>query len=89
MEQCLLDFKIVKMHRLPGDRRVKAYIDMSINDLLVIKGLRLVEGKNGLFVSMPQEQGKDERWYDQVRCLNPEVLESITEKVLMAYQSSN
>ena len=89
MEQCLLEFKIVNLHRLLGDRRVKAYIDMSVNDLLIIKGLRLVEGKNGLFVSMPQEQGKDDRWYDQVRCLNPDVLESITEKVLMAYQSSN
>ena len=88
MEQGLLEFKIVKLHRLPGDRRVKAYIDVSINDLLIIKGLRLVEGKKGLFVSMPQEQSKsNKRWYESVRCLNEHLQFVIKEKVLEAYKN--
>ena len=81
---CLLDIKIMKMHRLPNGK-VKAFVDLSVNDALLIKGVRLVEGEDGPFVAMPSEQGKDERWYERVRCLNKEVKGLIEQKVLEAY----
>ena len=80
-----LDVKIIKIHRLAQDSRVKAFVDLGINDALVIKGLRIVQGKKRLFVSMPTEQGKNERWYERVRCLNQNVRSLIAEKVLEAY----
>jgi len=30
----------------------------------IVKGLRVVEGSKGLFLSMPQEKAKDGKWYD-------------------------
>ena len=54
---------------------------------LLIKGIRVVQGKNGLFVSMPVEQGKNEKWFERVRCLSQEIRELISEKVLAAYQA--
>ena len=80
-----LDVKIIKIHRLPQDSRVKAFVDLGINDALLIKGLRIVKGKKGLFVSMPTEQGKNERWYERVRCMNQNVRSLIADKVLEAY----
>jgi stage V sporulation protein G len=80
-----LDIKVIKIHRLPKESRVKAFVDLAINDILLIKGLRIVHGKNGLFVSMPVEQGKDEKWYERVRCLNQEIRSLIAQKVLEAY----
>ena len=86
-----LDLKIVKMHRLPPeeDGKVRAFVDLGINDALLIKGLRVVQGKDGLFVSMPSELGKDERWYERVRCLNRNIKDVIEAKVLDAYQSQD
>ena len=80
-----IDIKVIKIHRLPQDSKVKAFVDLGINDVLLIKGLRIVEGKNGLFVSMPTEQGKNERWYERVRCLNQDIRSLIAHKVLEAY----
>ena len=80
-----IDIKVIKIHRLPKDSRVKAFVDLGINDVFLIKGLRIVQGKNGLFVSMPVEQGKDEKWYERVRCLNQEIRSLIAQKVLEAY----
>ena len=85
MEQSVLDIKIMKIHRLP-EGKVKAFVDISVNDGILIKGIRVVHGKEGLFVSMPSELGKDEKWYERVRCLNNEVKELIVRKVLDAYQ---
>lgn len=83
-----LELKIAKIHRLPEGGRLKAFVDVSVNDALLIKGLRVVDGKAGLFVSMPQEQGRDKRWYDLVRCLNEDVQGMISQKVISAYQTA-
>ena len=82
-----MDIKIIKIHRLTQDSRVKAFVDISINDALLIKGIRVVQGKKGLFVSMPVEQGKNERWYERVRCLNEDIRSVIAQKVLEAYSA--
>ena len=80
-----IDIKVIKIHRLSQDSRIKAFVDIGINDALLIKGIRIVEGKRGLFVSLPIEQGKNERWYERVRCLNEDVRSLISQKVLKAY----
>ena len=82
-----IDIKVIKIHRLGDDSRVKAFVDLGINDAILIKGLRIVQGKKGLFVSMPVEQGKNERWYERVRCLNQDIRSLIAQKVLEAYGS--
>ena len=80
-----LFFKIERIHKLPDNGVMKAFVDLSINDVLVVKGLRVLQGQKGLFVSMPQEQGKDKRWYDSIRCLDSQTRDQINEKVLTAY----
>ncbi len=80
-----IEIKVLKIHKINGNNRIKAFVDISINDALLIKALRVVEGKNGLFVSMPVEQGKDEKWYERVRCLNKDIREDIANTVLAAY----
>jgi len=80
-----IEIKVLKVHRIDGDNRIKAFVDISINDALLIKSLRIVQGKNGLFVSMPTEQGKNEKWYERVRCLNKDIREEIANTVLAAY----
>jgi stage V sporulation protein G len=80
-----IEIKVLKVHRVEGNNRIKAFVDISINDALLIKGLRIVSGKNGLFVSMPVEQGKNEKWYERVRCMNKDVRDEIASAVLAAY----
>jgi stage V sporulation protein G len=80
-----IEIKVLKIHRIDGDNRIKAFVDIGINDALLIKGLRIVQGKNGLFVSIPVEQGKNEKWYERVRCLNKDIREEIANTVLAAY----
>ncbi len=82
-----IDIKVIRIHRLPHNGRVKAFVDLGINDAILIKGLRIIQGKKGLFISMPLEQGKNERWYEQVRCLNQDIRSLIAQKVLEAYSA--
>ncbi len=82
-----LDVKIIKIHRLADAGKIKAFVNIGINDAILIKGVRVFLGQNGLFVSMPSELGKNERWYERVSCLTKDAQELISQKVLEAYNT--
>ena len=80
-----LKLQVSRIHKLDGSGATKAFCDISILGSLVINGLRVVEGKDGLFVSMPREEGKDGKWYNTVIPLKREVKDQIERIVLEAY----
>ena len=46
--------------------KLRAFFDLRTNEGIVIKGFKLVEGVNGLFVGMPSQKGKDDEFFDTV-----------------------
>jgi len=74
------------MVKFEGEGVVKAFCDLAIGDQFLVKGLRVVEGKHGLFVSMPRQQGKDGKWYDSVRALTKDAKSELDRIVLEAYR---
>ena len=81
----ILELQVVRMHRFDGDSKIKAFADVSIG-AFVIKGLRVVDGKNGLFLAMPQEKSRDGKWYDTFYPSTPEAKQLLSDMVLQAYQ---
>ena len=81
-----ITFQVEKMFALPDAGKLKAFADVSVNDAIIIRGVRLLEGKKGLFVSMPQEQGKDNKWYDQVICKSASHYEALSQAVIEHFQ---
>jgi stage V sporulation protein G len=75
-----------RLVKYDGEGSLRAYCDITLANAFLIKGLRVIEGKNGLFVSMPRQQAKDGRWFDNVRPLSKTVKEEIDEVVLDAYR---
>ena len=86
MDVMTTDLAVKRLVRFDGDGSLKAYCDLSIGETFPIKGLRVVSGKNGLFVSMPRQQGKDQKWYDMVVALTTEAKKEVGRVVLEAYQ---
>ena len=80
-----LKIAVTRLHRLDGTGATKAFCDVAIADSIVINGLRIVEGKDGLFVTMPREEGKDGNWYNTVIPLKREVKDEIERVVMEAY----
>ncbi|HPN73033.1 MAG TPA: septation protein SpoVG family protein [Candidatus Omnitrophota bacterium] len=79
--------KVERMHKLSGDGSTRAFCDLLVMDTLVVKGLRVVQGKDGLFLSMPQQQGKDGKWYDTVMPVSKEIRKGLEKMVIGEYQS--
>jgi stage V sporulation protein G len=80
-----LDLKVMRLYRFEGDSKVKAFLDVAVGDFLV-KGLRIIQGKNGLFLGMPQDKAKDGKWYNSFCPLTKEARQQLSDVVLAAYE---
>jgi DNA-binding cell septation regulator SpoVG len=59
--------KIARINKLEKiNSKTVAFIDLQTDDGIVIKGFKIVKGSKGLFVSAPNEKGKDGKYYDTV-----------------------
>jgi stage V sporulation protein G len=79
--------EVLRLRRLKGYSNLKAFADVSFAGVFIVKGLKVVEGKNGLFVSMPSERGKDGKWYNRAHPLTKEFKKTLNDLVLEAYES--
>ena len=81
-----VEIRVERIYRLDSDGSLKGFADISIAESFIVKGLRIVAGKEGLFVGMPREQGKDGKWYNRVTLVDETVKEKLTDMVLSAFK---
>ena len=46
--------------------KVRAFFDIITEDGFTLKGFKLVEGINGLFVGFPSQKGSDQEYHDTI-----------------------
>jgi stage V sporulation protein G len=81
--------KIIRMNPLKseGSGKTAAFFDIQTGDGIIIKGFRLVNGSNGLFLSSPDQKGKDGKYYETVTL--PKEMKSELEKMAMEEFNKN
>ena len=85
----VMGVQVDRIFRLNGDGSIKAFCDVRVGGAILIKGVRVVQGKKGLFASMPREADKDGTWYDLVKPLTKAMHAEIQRVVLEAYQAGH
>ena len=79
--------KIERMNKGPWGK-VQAFFDVMTEEGFTIKGFKIIEGINGLFVSMPSQKGKDDEYFDTVY-LSQELRQELTQLALQKYGMDN
>ena len=66
-----------------SDGGVSCDVTLSINkaEIVTIYGIRLVEGKNGKFLSMPSRKGSDGTYYSHARIVDIDICNAIFKTV--------
>lgn len=72
-----------------GSSNTKAFVDLELDRTLVIKGLTLVEGKKGLFLSFPSKVGKDKKYYNSIYSLDKEWTQLLQDACIKKYNECN
>lgn len=76
----------VRAKRVNGDNRLVGIAAITIDECFVVHELRIIEGKNGLFVAMPSRKMPNGEFKDVAHPINTETRSIIEKAVLEAYE---
>lgn len=68
-----------------NEGRLRAYVSIIIDHCFIIRELKLVDGEDGLFVSMPSRRRRDGSFKDIAHPLNSDARRMIEQKVIEAF----
>ena len=81
----LMKIEVDRIYRFENGGQLKAFADITVGGQFSVKGFRVVDGKSGLFVSLPSEIGKDGNWYHTFKPLSKEIQTELSRVILEAY----
>lgn len=86
MENSSMNYE-VRITRASDIGRQRAIASITINGVFVVRGIRIMEGKNGLFVSMPRFRTGEE-YKDYCYPCTAEEREKLNSAVMAAYEKA-
>lgn len=68
------------------DSKLKAVASITIDSCFVVHDIKVIQGNEGMFISMPSRKTPEGEYKDIVHPLNTETRESISKLVIDAYE---
>ena len=65
---------------------ILANVSVTFGGVFVVSGIKVIDGKKGAFVSMPQYKSRDGEWKDSCFPITADFREELCEAVLEAYE---
>lgn len=72
---------------LKSNDKLRGFANITFDNAFVIRGLKIIDGSKGLFVSMPSKRRTDGSFQDIAHPINSNMRLLIEQKVLEAYQN--
>lgn len=72
---------------LKNEEKLKAFASITFDDSFVVRGLKVINGSQGYFVSMPSRRRKDGTFQDLAHPINNDLRKIIEDLVLDAFES--
>ena len=69
-------------------KKLKALFDIETEEGFIIKGFKIVDGINGLFVSMPSEKDKEGEYNDTVMIFDKKLREKLKDIAINHYENT-
>ena len=73
---------------LRNEEKLKGFANITLDDCFVIRGVKVIQGSNGYFVSMPSRKREDGTYIDIAHPIKMEMRQKLEEAVLTAYHSA-
>lgn len=73
---------------LRDEAKLKAFASITMDNCMVCRGLRVIDGSNGYFVSMPSKRRMNGTYQDIVHPINNETRLLIESRVLGAFETA-
>ena len=77
----------ITCHPYDGNSKTKAFIDLCLDNTLVLKGMTLVEGSHGLFLSFPSTK-KGGKYYNSIYSMDKDFTGKLEDACIKKYNEA-
>ena len=84
MSNIKLDVRVYPQNK--PDNTTKAFASVTVENLIAIKGIRVVEGSKGLFVTMPQSKDNEGKYHDIAFPVTKDLRTAMNEAIISEYK---
>ena len=71
---------------LRDEDKLKAFVNITFDDVFVVRGLKVIQGKSGLFVCMPSRKLNDGTYKDIAHPINNDFRQTMEGLILSRYE---
>ena len=75
----------VKIRKIMSDGRLRAVVSVTVDDMLAVHDIKVVQGDERLFVAMPSRKDENGIFRDIVHPISPSSRKVFEERILEAY----
>jgi len=68
------------------EEKLKAYVSIVLDDCFLVSDLKVIQGPNGMFISMPSKRKKNGEFKDIAHPLNRDTRERMERRILEEYE---
>lgn len=78
----------VRIYKMDGTGNLKAYATVTFDDAYVVHGLKVMEGRGGLWISMPASKNKRGDFKDIFHPISKDAREILVNSVIESYNTA-
>ena len=68
------------------DSKLRAVVSITIDDCFVVHDIKVIEGKDSLFIAMPSRKTKEGEYKDVAHPISTEVRSMLSDAIIEAYK---
>jgi stage V sporulation protein G len=70
------------------EEKLKAFVSVVFDDCFIVSDIKIINGNNGLFLSMPSKKGKNGKFRDIAHPLNSEMRSKMEQAIIEEYNNA-
>ena len=76
----------LRIRKVEGEGKLRAYVTVTFDNCFVVHNVKIIEGKNGLFIAMPSRKTADGEYKDIAHPIKTETREELIKVILAAFE---
>lgn len=79
----------LRIRKVTSEGKLKAYVTVTFDNCFVVHNVKIIEGKDGLFIAMPSKKTATGEYKDVAHPISPEFRTELQNKILDEYNAGH
>ncbi|MGI5055405.1 septation regulator SpoVG [Treponema socranskii] len=79
----------LRIRKVEGEGKLRAYVTVTFDNCFVVHNVKIIEGKNGLFIAMPSRKTASGEYKDVAHPISPDFRAELQKKILDEYNAGH